>query len=80
MYKRQTADCTDIPVLAGPVEATALGNIVLQLIALGEVKDVDEGRALIARTEKISRYSPQFSSLWKQAAIKYEKIGSRNLE
>ena len=37
-----------IPVVAGPVEATALGNIVLQLIALGEIESIEEGRRIIA--------------------------------
>ena len=41
---QMTADSLNIDVIAGPTEATALGNIVLQLIALGDIKNVDEQR------------------------------------
>lgn len=71
---RMAADCTGIPVLAGPVEATALGNIMLQLIALGEVKDVDEGRALIARTETVKRFAPGEQDAWNRVYKTYKTI------
>ena len=48
-----TADSLGISVVAGPVEATALGNIILQLIALGDIKDIDEGRAVIRAQESV---------------------------
>ena len=71
---RMTADCSGLPVLAGPVEATALGNIVLQLIALGELRDVDEGRALIARTEAVKRFEPGEQNVWNRACETYKTI------
>ena len=71
---RMTADCSGLPVLAGPVEATALGNIVLQLIALGELRDVDEGRALIARTEAVKRFEPGEQNAWNRAYETYKTI------
>ena len=71
---RMTADCSGLPVLAGPVEATALGNIVLQLIALGELRDVDEGRALIARTESVKRFEPGEQNAWNRAYETYKTI------
>ena len=66
-----TADCLGIPVLAGPVEATALGNILLQLIALGDLKSIDEGRAVIRAQEQIRQYRPENSKAWE---IAYEKF------
>ena len=56
---QMTADTLGFPVLAGPTEATALGNIMIQLIALGVIKDVAEGRKLIRKTEKVTTYYPQ---------------------
>ena len=44
---QMTADALGFPVVAGPTEATALGNIMLQLIALGAIKNVDDGRKLL---------------------------------
>lgn len=69
-----TADCLDIPVVAGPVEATALGNIILQLIALGELESVEQGRELILKSEKITTYNPNHSDAWDNAYDRYVKI------
>ncbi len=71
---RMTADCTGIPVIAGPVEATALGNILIQLVALGEVKDMEEGRALIAAAEPVKRFAPSEQSDWNKAYETYRAI------
>jgi rhamnulokinase len=54
-----TADVAGIEVLAGPVEATALGNALVQLIALGELRDLDEARALVRAGAELVRYPPR---------------------
>lgn len=54
-----TADICQLPVQAGPVEATALGNMLIQLVALGAISSIDEGRILLGKTEKIARYLPR---------------------
>ena len=53
------ADACQLPVSAGPVEASALGNICVQMIALGEISSLDEARALIRRSFEIREYRPQ---------------------
>ena len=53
-----TADVCDRKVVAGPVEATVMGNIALQLIALGKIKDLKEARAIITNSEEITTYEP----------------------
>ena len=63
-----------IPVIAGPIEATALGNIVLQLIALGEIENIDEGRRIIAHSEKVKTYNEEHTSEWDEAYIRFCKI------
>ena len=55
---RLAADATGIPVMAGPVEATAIGNIMVQQIALGTIASIAEGRALVRRTCDVKRYEP----------------------
>lgn len=62
-----TANSINMPVYAGPIEATALGNIMLQLIALGCLKDVDEGRRIIAKSEAIKQYTPNHNDNWDKA-------------
>lgn len=54
-----TADACGVPVLAGPVEAAALGNVLVQARALGaDLPDLDAMRALIAATHELSRFDP----------------------
>jgi rhamnulokinase len=57
------ADRSGLPVHAGPVEATALGNVLVQARALGELSgDLATMRALVARTHRLSRYAPRIRS------------------
>ena len=70
---RFTADCCELPVVAGPVEATALGNIVIQLTALGAVPNLNAGRALIGKAEKIVRYEGRPSEDWRDAYRKFKR-------
>ncbi len=55
---QMTADMCGRTVTAGPAEATALGNILLQLMAMGEIRNRDEGRRLIRDMEKYAVYRP----------------------
>ncbi|MEG2054629.1 MAG: FGGY-family carbohydrate kinase, partial [Oscillospiraceae bacterium] len=71
---QMTANSCNIPVVAGPIEATALGNIIIQLKALGEIKDIDAGRKLIQNTETLLHYTPCDEFLWNQAYNKYKTI------
>jgi len=57
---RLTADACGLPVLAGPVEATALGNVLVQARAQGAVTgDLAGLRALVRRTQAVRRYDPR---------------------
>lgn len=59
-----TADVCGRKVVAGPVEATVMGNIALQLMALGEIKDIKEARKIIANSENVTVYEPQKDENW----------------
>jgi len=50
LLNQLTADATGRLVLTGPVEATALGNVVMQALALGRIGSLQEGRELIRRS------------------------------
>ncbi|MEO5821425.1 MAG: rhamnulokinase family protein [Vicinamibacteraceae bacterium] len=63
-----TADATGKPVLAGPVEATAAGNVIVQAIAAGSLASIAEGRAAIARAVSLRRYEPVASDRWAELA------------
>jgi rhamnulokinase len=53
-----TADATGRQVMAGPVEATATGNLIVQAMALGQLSSLQEGRDLIRRSLAITTYEP----------------------
>jgi rhamnulokinase len=54
-------------VLCGPAEATAIGNLLGQAIALGELRDLGEGRHLVARSFAGETYSPEPGGRWDEA-------------
>lgn len=54
-----TADASDCEVHAGPVEATALGNLLLQAVAAGSVSSIETGRALIRASAQLVSYRPR---------------------
>jgi rhamnulokinase len=58
LLNQLTADVSGLPVLAGPVEATALGNMLVQLLALGEVADLAEMREVVRAGQRPTLYEP----------------------
>ena len=71
---QMTADCCELPVLGGPIEATALGNVALQLIASGDIKDIKSARRVIANGEKLTLYSPSSDSNWDDAFERFKAV------
>ena len=53
-----TAEMTGLPVYAGPVEGTAIGNVLMQMIAGGELRDLQEARAVIRESFPITKVQP----------------------
>jgi rhamnulokinase len=62
-----TADATGRQVFAGPVEATATGNILMQMIALGHIASLPEGRQIVRNSCKVLTYEPASRSGWDEA-------------
>jgi rhamnulokinase len=54
-----TADVTQRRVIAGPVEATAMGNLIVQAIGVGDLGSIDDGRAVVRASESLLTYEPQ---------------------
>jgi rhamnulokinase len=66
-----TADATGLPVVAGPVEATAIGNILVQALAAGALPDLAAGRAIVRNSANLCRYNPRGDeSSWDRAATR----------
>lgn len=64
LLQQWTADATGRSVTAGPAEATALGNIGMQMIATGAVASLEEARAVIARSFPVERFEPLAADQW----------------
>ena len=71
---QMTADACRCEVVAGPIEATAMGNIAVQLIALGELKDLKEARRVIADSEPLKHYAPESPEVYDEAYGRFEKL------
>ena len=69
-----TADSIGIEVLAGPQEGTALGNIMLQAKAQGEVSDIWEMRRIIANSLELKRFEPHHTAEWDEAYQKFVQL------
>jgi rhamnulokinase len=59
-----TANATGRIVVSGPVEATALGNIAMQMLATGAVSSLREARAVIDRSFPVERFEPSEADRW----------------
>ncbi len=69
-----TADACERPVVAGPVEATALGNIMIQAIATGRLPDVATGRQAIAASVPRRHFEPRASAAWQDAMARFRGL------
>ncbi len=72
-----TANAISRPVIAGPVEATATGNLMAQLLALGEVKNLNEGRLIVRNSFPSVEYSPENKAGWDAAYERFLSITSK---
>ncbi len=69
-----TASACNMTVSAGPTEATALGNIAVQLICHGEIADLSHARRIISKSEEVSRFYPADTKLWDEAYERFCKV------
>ena len=69
LLNQLTADAAGIPVLAGPGEATVIGNALVQLISLGELRDLEEGRQLVAGMGALERFEPGARDQWQEVRM-----------
>jgi rhamnulokinase len=64
MLNQFTADAAGIPVTAGPIEATAIGNILVQAIAKGMIQSIKKGRKIVSDSFPLKTYLPKNSAKW----------------
>jgi rhamnulokinase len=69
-----TADACQRPVMAGPVEATALGNLLTQVRAGGELGSLAEMRDVVRRSSEVEHYEPAAAPAWNEAAERFAAL------
>ncbi len=74
MLNQLTADALGIPVFAGPTEATAIGNILMQAKAVGAVQSLREIREIVSASFEIVEYVPTQKINWETAFVKFEEL------
>ncbi len=72
-----TADATGRTVIAGPVEATALGNVAMQMLATGAASSLEEARAIIERSFPTERFEPASPDRWDHAYARFQQYSQR---
>jgi rhamnulokinase len=68
------ADACGRRVVAGPVEATATGNVMMQAVAAGDVSSIAEAREVIRRSFAVEQYEPKNTAAWDEAYQRFLKI------
>lgn len=80
LLNQMTADATGIPVLAGPQEATALGNVLIQALGDGQVSDPAALRRVVAASFEPLRFEPRNPAMWDEPAERFERLVARSAD
>jgi rhamnulokinase len=74
LLNQLTADATGRLVVAGPVEATALGNIAMQMLATGRVSSLTQARDIIERSFPARRFEPMDTDRWERHYRRFRDV------
>lgn len=74
ILSQMTANSLGIDVISGPVEATVIGNVLVQLISQGEIEDIEQGRKLVEDSFGTKRYFADKKDLWNEKYEQYKGI------
>jgi rhamnulokinase len=74
LLNQLTADASGRTVLAGPVEATALGNVLAQLLALRVLPNLDAARKLVRKSFAVAPFKPRAGAIWDEARTRFNSL------
>lgn len=78
LLNQLTANAIQRPVIAGPAEATAAGNIAIQALAAGDLSSLTAIRKLVRESSELERYQPEQAAEWMAAAARFAQLAKRN--
>ncbi|OYP37224.1 rhamnulokinase [Rhodopirellula sp. MGV] len=73
------ANACQIPVIAGPVEATVLGNVLVQCRSAGELSSLSDIREVVRRSSDLTRYEPEHSESWSAAVQRFQQLTEQHV-
>jgi len=76
LLSQWTADATNRPVVTGPVEATATGNILVQAMAKGDIASVTQLRDVVRNSFEVETYEPQPSEQWEEGYAEFVSLSA----
>lgn len=71
------ANSLDMPVICGPVEGTALGNVLMQIKAAGKVESLEQMRSISAASVELKEYLPEDREEWDKAYNSFIEIQNK---
>ncbi|MCX6347845.1 MAG: FGGY-family carbohydrate kinase, partial [Actinobacteria bacterium] len=71
---QNVSDASGLRVIAGPAETTSMGNLVIQAIAMKEIKDVNQARDVIINSASLTTYEPQGLGKWQRKIEKFNAL------
>ncbi|GAA5508174.1 rhamnulokinase family protein [Novipirellula caenicola] len=74
LLNQLAANATGRTVYAGPVEATAIGNVLIQAMAMGDLESLSELRGVVHDSFTIATYKPESSELWEQTRQRFTEL------
>ncbi|MCB8983514.1 MAG: rhamnulokinase [Ardenticatenaceae bacterium] len=74
LLNQMTANAAGLPVVTGPVEATVIGNALVQLITLGDIGDLAQARQIVAGRAELQQYEPQNTAVWDEVYGRYQQL------
>jgi rhamnulokinase len=74
LLNQMTADACNRPVIAGPAEATAIGNVLVQAMAIGEINSLADLRTIVRASSDLKRYQPRDAVSWNAAYSRYREL------
>lgn len=78
MLNQFTANALGIPVAAGPMEATAIGNVMIQAKAAGLYTDIKQMRQSIQQSIELNNFEPQNNQEWEKQYVRFEQLTMNN--